>query len=203
MEKYINVKIVITDILFPIKKKLLLLINIFNQGNLILNKTFLRYKDWVKSYSLYYKEPLIDIIPQQNKISLTSAWFSGFIDAEGCFSAVQRSGRKTFRMRFTLKQKDEFEIFKQFKYLWGDIKIDLLSKKDIVILNMDTLKSLKILISYLEKFPLHSNKNISYFKWLKLYRVIEDGGRGKNYEQIKAMAQNINNFEDEDIVQKI
>jgi hypothetical protein len=31
--------------------------------------------------------------------------------------------------------------------------------------------------------------------------VIEEGGRGKSYEEIKAMAQNINKFETEDKVQ--
>jgi hypothetical protein len=30
--------------------------------------------------------------------------------------------------------------------------------------------------------------------------VIEDGGRGKNYDEIKKMAQNINKFGDEDKV---
>jgi len=36
---------------------------------------------------------------------------------------------------------------------------------------------------------------------LKLYRVVEDGGRGKSFQEIKAMAQNINKYETEDKVQ--
>jgi hypothetical protein len=32
-------------------------------------------------------------------------------------------------------------------------------------------------------------------------KIIEDGGRGYDYESIKAMAQNINNDSDEDKVQ--
>jgi len=147
------------------------------------------------------RESKISIIPQNNQISLNSAWLAGFIDAEGCFSAVQRSGRTTYRMRFTLKQKGESLIFEQFKILWGSIKIDIFTKGDLVILNMDTLKSLKILIQYLDRFPLRSNKNIAFNKWLKLFRIIEDGGRGKSFEEIKALAQNINKFETEDKVQ--
>jgi hypothetical protein len=104
-------------------------------------------------------------------------------------------------MRFSLKQKSEYETFKQFPILWGDKKIYLLKNKDIVILTMYSLKSLKFLISYLNKYPLKSIKNIAYNKWLKLYRVIEEGGRGKSYEEIKLMAQNINKYEDEDKVQ--
>ena len=61
--------------------------------------------------------------------------------------------------------------------------------------------SCKFLITYLNKYPLKTIKNIAYNKWLKLYRVIEEGGRGKSYEEIKLMAQNINKYEDEDKVQ--
>jgi hypothetical protein len=183
------------------KNNLLHLINIFNQGNLILSKTYIKFQKWIEAYSIYYSESKILIKPQKNEINLNKAWLSGFIDAEGCFNASQRSGRTTYRMIFTLNQKGEFEIFKQFQSLWGSIKIDLLLRDDIVILNLDTLKSLKILIEYLKKFPLHSNKNIAFHKWLKLYRVIEDGGRGKSYEEIRAMAQNINKYEVEDKVQ--
>jgi len=183
------------------KNNLLHLINIFNQGNLILSKTYIKFQKWIEAYSIYYSESKILIKPQKNEINLNKAWLSGFIDAEGCFNASQRSGRTTYRMIFTLNQKGEFEIFKQFQSLWGSIKIDLLLRDDIVILNLDTLKSLKILIEYLKKFPLHSNKNIAFHKWLKLYRVIEDGGRGKSYEEIRAMAQNINKSEVEDKVQ--
>jgi hypothetical protein len=79
-------------------------------------------------------------------------------------------------MRFTLNQKGESEIFQQFKILWEPIKIDLLGaggvfhhpprsqNGNVVILSMDTLKSLKILIEYLDKFPLNSNKNIAFSK---------------------------------------
>jgi hypothetical protein len=67
-------------------------------------------------------------------------------------------------MYFSLKQKDEGEVFKQFKNLWGSIKIDLLYKDDVVVLSMDTLQSLKILIKYLDLYPLRSNKNIAFMK---------------------------------------
>lgn len=183
------------------KKNLQYLIKIFNRGNLVLFKTYKRFQEWIEAYSIYHSEPKIELVPRKGVISLKTAWLSGFVDAEGCFSAVRRSGRNTYRMRFILKQKGEFEVFKQFKGLWGFIKIDLLRKDDIIILNMDTLKSLKILIKYLDLYPLRSNKSIAFTRWLKLFRVIEEGGRGKSYEEIKAMAQNINKFETEDKVQ--
>ena len=36
---------------------------------------------------------------------------------------------------------------------------------------------------------------------MKLYNVIDEGGRGKDYDTIRKMAQNINKFVDEDKVQ--
>jgi len=36
-----------------------------------------------------------------------------------------------------------------------------------------------------------------------MLRVVEEGGRGKDYETIKKMAQGINSFEDEDKVQPL
>ena len=52
-------------------------------------------------------------------------------------------------------------------------------------------------------YPLKSNKNIAFNKWLKLYRIIKDGKRGKSFEEIKKIAYNINKFENEDIVQDL
>lgn len=178
------------------------LINIF-KGKLVLSKTNVRFLNWV---AVYYKaEKAIDL-EHPKTIGLNSAWLSGFIDAEGCFSASQRPGRTTYRMRFTINQKGEAEILKTLPYLAGpDVKLGRLvfSKGDISTFTIDALKHLKHLVAYLEKFPLRSNKNIAYSKWLKLFRVVLDGGRGYSYETIKNMAQEINKFEDEDKVQKL
>ncbi len=181
------------------KQNLQYLINIFNHGGFRLTKVHKRFINWVENFNIYYLTNL-PILAQQHPILLNNAWFSGFIDAEGCFSATQRSGRNTFRMRFTLKQKEEYSTFAQFIGLFEPMKIDILKRNNIVILSMDTLNSLRLLIAYLNSFPLRSNKNIAYSKWLVLFRVIEDGGRGKNYDEIKKMAQNINKFGDEDKV---
>ena len=77
------------------------------------------------------------------------------------------------------------------------------NKGDITIFTMDSLVSLQHLNIYLSKFPLKSNKNISYVKWLKLYRVIEDGGRGKSFDRIEKMSKNINKYWRKEFDQRI
>lgn len=179
------------------------LINIFN-GRLKLEKTRARYKAWLEAYTLYYKSKIsFDLKEQNTTIDLKSAWLSGFIDAEGCFDAPQRSNRKTFRMRLSIRQKNEYNVLKDLPRIAGkDIKLGYITlKDDVVTYTIDSLVSLKHLIGYLAQNPLKSQKNIAYTKWLRLYRVIEDGGRGKDYEKIKSMAQNINKYEEEDKVQ--
>lgn len=184
------------------KTNLLYLINLFS-GKLLLFKTNQRYINWIYSFNLHYKlNDIIEICYIIKVLDNTNAWLSGFIDAEGCFDAVQRSKRLTFRMRFSIKQKGEFIVFNNLPYIWKKKEKCgyLTKKKDIIIYTMDSIKSLQFLLQYLKIFKLHSNKNISFIKWLKLYRVIEDGNRGKSYETIKDMAQNINKFGVEDSV---
>lgn len=85
------------------------LIKLF-EGRLVLKKTQERYHQWVESYNKYYSiESPKKIDRWDRKIDLNTAWVSGFIDAEGCFTAAKRSGRTTYRARFTITQSKEHE----------------------------------------------------------------------------------------------
>ena len=182
------------------------LIQIFS-GKLLLKKTNLKYVAWVKYFIKYYKLNT-NLIIKFNLVNLdlNNAWFSGFIDAEGCFDCYKRAKRISYRMRFSIKQKDEFFLFNKLPYSWNLLekkgKVGFISKnKNIFIFTIDSIVWLKYLLIYLKKFPLKSNKNIVYSKWLVLYRILLDGCRGINYETIVKIAQNINKFENEDKVQ--
>lgn len=73
---------------------------------------------------------------------------------------------------------------------------------DVAIFQVDSIVQLTSLIRYLKRYPLKSNKSVAYQKWLKMVRVVEEGGRGKTYEELLAMAQDINSYvKDEDKVQ--
>lgn len=77
-----------------------------------------RFVNWVESYNRYYNSTIQ--ISQQTlcKNHLKDARLSEFKNAEGSFSATQRTNRNTFRMRFSLKQNDAFLQFLQLKNLW-------------------------------------------------------------------------------------
>lgn len=187
------------------KTNLIYLIMIFS-GKLILEKTNLRFFHWINFFINNNNLDLKFIYKFQcQTINIKTAWLSGFIDAEGCFDAPQRSKRLSYRMRFTIKQKDELELFNDLPFIWDFNKKvgHLYNNKSISIFTLDSLISLEYLIKYLDLYPLKSNKNISFHKWLKLYRILKDGKRGKSFEEIKKIAYNINKFENEDIVQNL
>jgi hypothetical protein len=107
-------------------------------------------------------------------------------------------------MRFSIKQKGEFAVLQQLLCLmekkqpkWGRLTL----RGDLAIYELDSQKQLKHLIAYLNTHKLQSIKHVAFCKWLKLYNVIDDGGRGKDYDTIRKMAQSINKFVDEDKVQ--
>ena len=64
------------------KKNCERLAHIFN-GNLVLEKTNIRFQFWLKTLNI---QPL----NKKGTLKLDNAWLSGFIDAEGCFSAKLR-----------------------------------------------------------------------------------------------------------------
>lgn len=184
------------------KKNVLRLIDIFS-GRLILSKTNKRFAAWVDAYSQYYKteKPLITI-NDSAKISWDTAWFSGFIDAEGCFTAVKRSGRNSYRMRFTIKQKYEYDVFKYLPYVCGEDKMlgSVTNKDEVALFTIDAIKWLDYLIAYLEKFPLKSKKNIAYTKWIKLLRIVREKPSTYDFDTVKRLAKEINTIVDEDKV---
>lgn len=176
--------------------------NIFS-GRLIFAKTNKRFAAWVEAYSRYYRteKPSVEV-KSSGKITFSTAWFSGLIDAEGCFTAVKRSGRASYRMRFTIKQKYEYEVFKHLPYVCGeDKKLGHVTNRDeVALFTIDAIKGLDLLVDYLDKFPLRSKKNVAYTKWLSFKRIVEKGPRTYDFDTVKQLAEDINSIADEDKV---
>lgn len=69
-------------------------------------------------------------------------------------------------MRFSIKQKGEYEKLKDLlKFAGPDKKWGCLSNPGgVAVHSVDSIKMLKKLIEYLEKYPLRSSKGIAYAK---------------------------------------
>jgi len=160
------------------------LIGIFN-GNLVLNKTKHRFSEYLDSFNNYYSEIRNDTNKQKHfdkqiiEPTLENAWLSGFIDSEGCFNGqiVKNKITKepsTIRLRITLVQKSESEVFQYLKSLLnGTLHHEV--KKDAYRLACNNVKSRNIILDYLLEYPLKSKKTVAYSRFKKLHVRITDG----------------------------
>ena len=160
----------------PGTKRLIEIIN----GNLVLAKTRQSFKDYLRMYNSI--QPDVDKIPFKNTAhlpSLNDAWFSGFVDAQGSFSGFirksQKSGEYTSAVvRFSIVRKDEHELFKHLKTVFGG-SLQYREQTKNSRLQLQSIKDTSRLIGYLAKFPLHSAKTIPFTRFKKIHVRITDG----------------------------
>lgn len=180
------------------------LIRIFN-GNLQLEKTKKRFKTWFNLYKNYTKidEKLNFSNCIENKISLNNSWISGFIDAEGCFTATlkkdsrYKSGYK-LALCFILDQKLEDPILSYIGILFG--KNNIKSRKEIEGMSrLEMYSNFDILLNYLSRFPLKTSKNLSLKRWLRLFfytkqeNLYETTQSSKAFLKLQRLLKSINN----------
>jgi hypothetical protein len=112
----------------------------------------------------------------------TSAWLSGFIDAEGCFS-INRSMDKRYslgyrvRCRFLIDQKDEKAILEEIRKEFQAGYVLLRKGANVPELmyryECTSIKDLYVVKNYLTRFPLLSRKKISGIRVFKMVNYIE------------------------------
>lgn len=171
------------------------IISLFN-GNLILTKRKVQFEKWLK---LAFKLKCLPKsfqkknISHVRKVSLQTAWLAGFIDAEGCFYAKFSRYAKTSNAKPSLKQKfyltqknvfNEITVLEQVKNLFqsnanvrpayskGKTKRKN-DKTDYFRIEISSLHSHQLMIQYLQKFKLKSNKYISFHRWFRVVKARE------------------------------
>lgn len=111
---------------------------------------------------------------------LSNAWLSGFIDALGCFyiRLVKRKSYKfgyQIRLIFILDQLFEDvndNIFFDLKKIFSTGLIEQRKNLNNFRFKLENNKDLEILIKYLARYPLKSQKtSIQYKKWLKALNI--------------------------------
>jgi len=180
------------------KNHILLLIYLFS-GNIVLSKRLIQFNNWVTFFNSIYG---MDLHLQSKclKLTLNSAWLSGFVDAEGCFNVniVSRSASIVgFRttLRFVLDQQFEQNILLLIASLLGTGHVSCrASTNHVYRLTIDSFKHLPSIISYFSQFPLKTHKKVSFDKWYEIYSKMlnKEHLRQPGFDQIKSLAKFIN-----------
>lgn len=136
---------------------------------------FLSFKK--EKYNLFLSHFNISLINNTiySFINFENYWLSGFIDGDGSFYASYNKHKKMkcgyqLQIRFAITQKDLY-CLKPISFLFN--KKTKYNKKGFYYFIVSDKKNLIILITYINKYPLLSKKNVSYNKWLKLFNLYD------------------------------
>jgi len=183
-------------------KNIKTLIEICN-GQLVLCKTKNQFERFVRFYnSLITNDKPITLISCSVFPTLKDGWLSGFIDAEGCFSASLKRREDFIRgiaLTFSLKQKSEERVFKHLKVLIGG-SYSFNEKKKIGELKLEGISNRQAIIDYLSFYPLQSSKAIAFSRFKKLHVRLTDGkfqwrlASPRAKSRLIRLAKNLNNL---------
>jgi hypothetical protein len=157
--------------------EILLLTYLFN-GNLALNHRINQLSLWINVLNKYFKllNPIL-LINKPVLITLQDSWLSGFTDAEGCFNISILKNNKyklnnVIKIRYLLDQKDEL-ILNKIKNLFNLGKVTLRSNTNGVYRYTVTgFKSMNIIITYFNEYPLLTKKSKSFNVWLNIHKKL-------------------------------
>lgn len=160
------------------KINFLRLIHLFN-GNLVSTYRKNQFKVWLTTFNDQYNQQILYIESNHLiKPTFENAWLSGFIDAEGYFSARLKSCHtskygKNLIVQFSIAQKD-VEVLIWIKQLFNinnqtNIRFDPLWQGYEFHLGNKIL--LKKLIKYLTVYPLKTKKHLEFLTWSKVHNI--------------------------------
>ena len=109
---------------------------------------------------------------------ILNPWFiTGFSDAEGCFTvSIVKNNKLTTgwgvraKFQINLSEKDKTLLERVQSYFGLDRGIYL--KRNEVILQVDSIKGLKVIINHFDKYPLRSQKLADYLLFKQIFYLI-------------------------------
>jgi hypothetical protein len=165
------------------------LVTLFN-GNLCTVGKKEEFKNWLKVFNSQYSKEIM-IIDSTIKPSLTTGWLSGYIDAKGNFTGrttgvvLPGSGNilssRIPSLNFFIEVNlGEFYILNAiFEALsvkergrFATNKINYNKDKEGWILNISSFNKIKLIINYLKRYPLKTNKSLAFTKWCKISKIM-------------------------------
>lgn len=175
-----------------------LLFHLFN-GNLHLLPKIEQLVAWEKLWNSKSKnkDNLLKTITKPFQLSFFNSWFSGFVDAEGCFNAYVAKSNKSVCLRFIVDQKEGALFFKALKQMliYGSIYN---RKNNNARYAVSNLNSLGIIINYFNQFSLRTKKRLAFAKWVDIYNCVlnKEHKSPEGIAKIKLLSKLINKDND-------
>jgi hypothetical protein len=108
--------------------------------------------------------------------NLDNHWLAGFSDADASFQIkiIKRITRNKpeIRLNYQIDQKSDLLLNMIKEYLGGNIGYR--KSQDTYYYGSTNFGSAKRVIEYFDQYHLQSRKYISYLRWRKVYRLIQD-----------------------------
>lgn len=149
------------------------IIHLFN-GNIRMKQRYQQFERFVSGFNKRYTKP-ISFIANRKEICLEDAWFSGFIDAEGCFWVFLNKKNKKFNFEFSIGQKSDDEFGAKLEELFGynsSCRTLYYKQKDFYEFRMRSLKGAFLIFPYLKAFPLKTQKRYSFSRWQVVHQKL-------------------------------
>ena len=156
-------------------------------------------KEWSIKWNskLGNKDNQLKVITNPIKLSLDNSWFSGFVDAEGCFNVYVAKNNKNVSLRFIVDQKEGLSFFNDFKIIFGRGSI-YSRKNNNYRYAVANLNSLSLVINYFNQFRLRTKKQWAFDKWIVIYNCVlnKEHKSPEGIEKIKVLSKLINKDND-------
>lgn len=177
---------------------ILYIINLIN-GKLRTEYRFNQVLDMLSSDNRYKDQNIKFTMDLSN--DFYNHWLAGFSDAEASFQIkiIQciTINKPEIRLNLKIDQKSKKLLIKIKEYLGGNIGYR--KSQDTYYYGSTNLGSARNVIQYFDKYHLQSRKHISYLKWRKVYRLIQDKEHltEKGWAKILKIYQDLINFNKE------
>lgn len=167
------------------KANVLLLFYLFN-GNLHIKHKINQLIGW--SSLLTKDNNLLNVITKPVKLSFNNSWFSGFVDAEGCFNVYVSKTYKSISLRFIVDQQYEVSLFNDLRDLLDSGSI-YARKNDNYRFAITNLKKLPLVIEYFNVYVLRTKKQLAFEKWQVVYNCVLNKEEHKSLEGMKKLKE--------------
>lgn len=154
------------------QSSVLLLFHLLN-GNLHIKHKIGQLVEWSKLFNDKLKKTAtaVEVITEPVKLSFNNSWFSGFVDAEGCFNVYVSKNNKGISLRFIVDQQEGLSIFDELKIILGTGSI-YARKNNNYRFATTKLDTLALVIEYFNVYILRTKKQLAFEKWKVVYYCV-------------------------------